>query len=154
MITMTNYRIRVISCLILLVLFSSIPTILLRAYDMQNGVSMSVVLPMYFSGLIIGGIVAVVTVWMDKKYPPQKQVRVVVQPVSDKNAERVKWVLTGILTGIILLFTWLIVVYVPTAKIGFTSVAYICGLCFGLLILLAFMKSTAIYGYLSTIRKR
>ena len=154
MITMTNYRIRVISCLILLVLFSSIPTILLRAYDMQHGVSMSVVLPMYFAGLIIGGIVAVVTVWMDKKYPPSKQARVVVQPVSDKNAGRVKWVLTGILTGIILLFTWLIVVYVPTAKIGFTSVAYICGLCFGLLILLAFMKSTAVYGYLSTIRKK
>lgn len=154
MITMTNYRIRVISCLILLVLFSSIPTILLRAYDMQNGVSMSVVLPMYFSGLIIGGIVAVVTVWIDTKYPPSKQARVVVQPVSDKNAGRVKWVLTGILTGIILLFTWLIVVYVPTAKIGFTSVAYICGVCFGILILLAFMKSTAIYGYLSTIHKK
>ena len=154
MITMTNYRIRVISCLILLVLFSSIPTILLRAYDMQNGVSMSVVLPMYFSGLIIGGIVAVVTVWIDKKYPPSKQARVVVQPVSDKNAGRVKWVLTGILTGIILLFTWLIVVYVPSAKSGFTAVAYICGLCFGLLILLAFMKSTAVYGYLSTIRKK
>jgi len=154
MITMTNYRIRVISCLILLVLFSSIPTILLRAYDMQNGVSMSVVLPMYFSGLIIGGIVAVVTVWIDKKYPPSKQARVVVQPVSDKNAGRVKWVLTGILTGIILLFTWLIVVYVPSAKIGFTAVAYICGVCFGILILLAFMKSTAIYGYLSTIRKK
>ncbi len=154
MITMTNYRIRVISCLILLVLFSSIPTILLRTYDMHNGVSMSVVLPMYFAGLIIGGIVAVVTQWLDKKYPPPKQARVVVQPVSDKNAGRVKWVLTGILTGIILLFTWLIVVYVPSAKIGFTAVAYICGVCFGLLILLAFMKSTAIYGYFSTIRKR
>ena len=121
---------------------------------MQNGVSMSVVLPMYFSGLIIGGIVAVVTVWIDKKYPPSKQARVVVQPVSDKNAGRVKWVLTGILTGIILLFTWLIVVYVPSAKSGFTSVAYICGVCFGMLILLAFMKSTAIYGYLSTIHKK
>ncbi|WP_461752491.1 hypothetical protein [Methanocorpusculum sp.] len=115
---------------------------------------MSVVLPMYFAGLIIGGIVAVVTVWMDKKYPPPKQARVVVQPVSDKNAERVKWVFIGILTGIVILFTWLIVVYVPSAKSGFTSVAYICGLCFGLLILLAFMKSTAIYGYLSTIRKK
>ena len=154
MITMTNYRIRVISCLIILVLFSIIPTILLRTYDMHNGVSMSVVLPMYFAGLIIGGIIAVVTQWVDKKYPPPKQARVVVQPVSDKNAERVKWVLTGILTGIILLFTWLIVVYVPSAKIGFTAVAYICGVCFGILILLAFMKSTAIYGYLSTIRKR
>ena len=154
MITMTNYRIRVISCLIILVLFSIIPTILLRTYDMHNGVSMSVVLPMYFAGLIIGGIIAVVTQWVDKKYPPPKQARVVVQPVSDKNAEKVKWILTGILTGIILLFTWLIVVYVPSAKIGFTAVAYICGLCFGLLILLAFMKSTAVYGYLSTIRKK
>jgi len=115
---------------------------------------MSVVLPMYFAGLIIGGIVAVVTVWMDKKYPPPKQARVVVLPVSDKNAEKVKWVLTGILTGIVILFTWLIVVYVPSAKIGFTAVAYICGLCFGLLILLAFMKSTAVYGYFSTIRKK
>ena len=148
---MTNDR---ISCLILLVLLSISPGFLLRTYDMHNGVSMSVVLPMYFAGLIIGGIVAVVTVWIDKKYPPSKQARVVVQPVSDKNAGRVKWVLTGILTGIILLFTWLIVVYVPSAKSGFTSVAYICGLCFGLLILLAFMKSTAVYGYLSTIRKR
>ncbi|MPL88973.1 hypothetical protein SDC9_35003 [bioreactor metagenome] len=148
---MTNYR---ISCLIPLVLLSIGPGFLLRTYDMHNGVSMSVVLPMYFSGLIIGGIVAVVTVWIDKKYPPPKPARVVVQPVSDKNAGRVKWVIIGILTGIILLFTWLIVVYVPTAKIGFTSVAYICGLCFGLLILLAFMKSTAVYGYLSTIRKK
>ena len=148
---MTNDR---ISCLILLVLLSISPGFLLRTYDMHNGVSMSVVLPMYFAGLIIGGIVAVVTQWMDTKYPPPKQARVVVQPVSDKNAEKVKWVIIGILTGIILLFTWLIVVYVPTAKIGFTSVAYICGLCFGLLILLAFMKSTAIYGYLSTIRKK
>ncbi|MDO9522786.1 MAG: hypothetical protein Q7J08_03635 [Methanocorpusculum sp.] len=151
---MTNNRIGVISCLITLVLFSIIPTILLRTYDMHNGVSMSVVLPMYFAGLIIGGIIAVVTQWVDKKYPPPKQARVVVLPVSDKNAGRVKWVIIGILTGIILLFTWLIVVYVPSAKIGFTAVAYICGLCFGLLILLAFMKSTAIYGYLSTIRKK
>ena len=93
MITMTNNRIRVISCLIILILFlfSIIPTILLRTYDMQNGVSITVVLPMYFAGLIIGGIVAVVTQWMDKKYPPPKQARVVVQPVSDKNAGRVKW---------------------------------------------------------------
>ena len=28
---------------------------------------------MYFAGLIIGGIVAVVTVWMDKKYPELKE---------------------------------------------------------------------------------
>ncbi len=138
---MTNDR---ISCLILLVVLSISPAFLLRTYDMHNGFSMSVVLPMYFAGLIIGGIVAVVTVWIDTKYPPPKQARVVVQPVSDKNAEKVKWVIIVILTGIILLFTWLIVVYVRSAKSGFTSVAYICGLCFGLLILLAFMKSTAI----------
>jgi len=54
---MTNDR---ISCLILLVLLSISPGFLLRTYDMHNGVSMSVVLPMYFAGLIIGGIVAVV----------------------------------------------------------------------------------------------
>ena len=150
---MTNNRIKRISCLIILILLSIIPTILLRAYDMQNGVSITVTLPMYFTGLIIGGIVVVAAEWVDTKYHP-KEIRVVVQPVSDKNAERVKWVIIGILTGIILLFTWLIVVYVPSAKIGFTSVAYICGLCFGILILLAFMKSTEIYGYLSNVRKK
>ena len=117
---MTNNHIRCISCLIILILLSIIPTILLRTYDMNNGVSMSVVLPMYFAGLILGGIAAVVMQWVDKKYPHPKQVSVVMHPVLNKNAERVKWVITGILVGVVILFTWLIIVYVPSAKIEWT----------------------------------